>query len=83
MLIVHRTSLRRRLWARSSLCWRRAAIHTAAKDPRLAELGDVIEDEFAVVRERYQTPKHPIVLAHGLLGFDEIHLVGLPGIQYW
>lgn len=31
------------------------------------------------------TPKHPIVLAHGLLGFDELHLVGpaLPGIHYW
>ncbi|KAL8777298.1 MAG: hypothetical protein Q9213_007925 [Squamulea squamosa] len=32
-----------------------------------------------------ETPKHPIVLAHGLLGFDELHLVGpaLPGIHYW
>jgi len=30
-------------------------------------------------------PKHPIVLAHGLLGFDELHLAGryLPGVQYW
>ncbi|KAL8765090.1 MAG: hypothetical protein Q9209_007713 [Squamulea sp. 1 TL-2023] len=32
-----------------------------------------------------ETPKHPVVLAHGLLGFDELHLVGpaLPGIHYW
>lgn len=31
------------------------------------------------------TPKHPIVLAHGLLGFAELKLAGdwLPGIQYW
>ena len=31
------------------------------------------------------TPKHPIILAHGLFGFDELHLLGgqLPGIQYW
>ena len=31
------------------------------------------------------TPKHPIVLAHGLLGFDELHLAGnlLPGVHYW
>jgi triacylglycerol lipase len=31
------------------------------------------------------TPKHPIVLAHGLLGFDELRLAGnfLPGIHYW
>lgn len=30
-------------------------------------------------------PKHPIVLAHGLLGFDELRLGGpyLPGVQYW
>lgn len=32
-----------------------------------------------------ETPKHPIVLAHGLLGFDELRLAGplLPGVQYW
>lgn len=31
------------------------------------------------------TPKYPIVLAHGLLGFDELRLAGplLPAIQYW
>jgi len=30
-------------------------------------------------------PKNTIILAHGLLGFDEIRLAGqyLPGIQYW
>lgn len=30
-------------------------------------------------------PKNPIVLAHGLLGFDELRLAGpyLPGVQYW
>ena len=31
------------------------------------------------------TPKYPVVLAHGLLGFDELHLAGsyLPGVHYW
>lgn len=31
------------------------------------------------------TPKHPIVLAHGLLGFDELRLGGklFRGVQYW
>jgi triacylglycerol lipase len=31
------------------------------------------------------TPKHPIVLAHGLLGFDELRLAGnlFRGVQYW
>jgi triacylglycerol lipase len=30
-------------------------------------------------------PKHPVVLAHGLLGFDVLRLGGryLPGVQYW
>lgn len=33
-----------------------------------------------------ETPKNPIILAHGLFGFDEIHLPPkhlLPGIHYW
>ena len=31
------------------------------------------------------TPENPIVLAHGLLGFDKLHLAGplFPGLQYW
>lgn len=31
------------------------------------------------------TPKNPIVLAHGFLGFDELRLAGnlLPGVHYW
>lgn len=31
------------------------------------------------------TPKNPIILAHGLLGFDELRLAGshFPGIHYW
>ena len=49
-----------------------------ALDPR-------ITDTYASIRMSCQTPKNPIVLAHGLLGFDELHLVGnlLPGVQYW
>ena len=32
-----------------------------------------------------ETPKNPIILAHGLLGFSELRLAGklLPGIHYW
>ena len=31
------------------------------------------------------TPQNPIVLAHGLMGFDTLQLAGsiLPGVQYW
>ncbi|KAJ9314933.1 hypothetical protein DTO271D3_4672 [Paecilomyces variotii] len=59
---------------------------TAPKsDPRLEDFGKLIKDEYAVLREQYATPKYPIVLAHGLLGFDELRLAGplLPAIQYW
>ncbi|PGH14571.1 hypothetical protein AJ80_05891 [Polytolypa hystricis UAMH7299] len=58
---------------------------TLLADPRLEKLGPQIIDEYATIREVYQKPKTPIVLAHGLLGFDELRLAGklLPGVQYW
>ncbi|KAI8956709.1 putative triacylglycerol lipase [Daldinia sp. FL1419] len=54
-------------------------------DPRLKDLGKPIYDDYAAIREHYATPKYPIVLAHGLLGFAEIRLAGgwLPAIHYW
>lgn len=54
-------------------------------DPRLKDLGIIIRDDFAILRDKYDAPKHPVVLAHGLLGFDELRLAGryLPGVQYW
>ncbi|CAG8980564.1 hypothetical protein HYALB_00002562 [Hymenoscyphus albidus] len=59
--------------------------HEKSADPRMRELGRAIEDDFASLREKYATPKHPIVLAHGLLGFDELRLAGkyFRGVQYW
>ncbi|KAI8933473.1 hypothetical protein NX059_009211 [Plenodomus lindquistii] len=55
------------------------------EDPRIQDFGREITDEFAVLREKYQAPKNTIVLAHGLLGFDELRLAGklIPGIHYW
>ncbi|KAL2432600.1 Triacylglycerol lipase 2 [Exophiala dermatitidis] len=54
-------------------------------DARFTDLGRLIADDYAHFRENYSTPKHPIVLAHGLMGFDEWRLAGkyLPGIHYW
>lgn len=54
-------------------------------DPRLASLGPLITDSYASLRQTYDTPKSPIVLAHGLLGFDELRIAGslLPGVHYW
>ncbi|KAI0108165.1 putative triacylglycerol lipase [Daldinia grandis] len=54
-------------------------------DPRLKDLGKQIYDDYATIREHYATPKYPVVLAHGLLGFAELRLAGgwLPAIHYW
>ncbi|KAJ5573144.1 hypothetical protein N7450_010128 [Penicillium hetheringtonii] len=54
-------------------------------EPRLEDHGQLIHDKYSVIRDDYAVPKHPIVLAHGLLGFDELRLAGpyLPGVQYW
>lgn len=51
----------------------------------LKDYGRIIKDDFANFNPHYDVPKHPIVLAHGLMGFDELHLAGswLPGVQYW
>ncbi|KAF9886420.1 hypothetical protein FE257_011452 [Aspergillus nanangensis] len=59
--------------------------HLDALDPRLEDLGKVIRDDYEVIKDNYDTPKHPIVLAHGLFGFDELRLAGpyLPAVQYW
>ncbi|KAK3305376.1 Alpha/Beta hydrolase protein [Chaetomium strumarium] len=57
----------------------------APTDARIKGLGREIDGEYAVLRDNYETPKHPIVLAHGLLGFAELKLAGsfLPSIHYW
>ncbi|KAJ5734116.1 hypothetical protein N7493_002902 [Penicillium malachiteum] len=54
-------------------------------DPRLEDHGHVIHDKYSTIREKYDAPKNPVVLAHGLLGFDELRLAGpyLPSVQYW
>ncbi|KAK0614986.1 Alpha/Beta hydrolase protein [Bombardia bombarda] len=58
-------------------------------DPRIRKLDKEIIDEYALLREHYATPNHPIVLAHGLLGFDSLQLPGpsylpsIPPIHYW
>ncbi|ODA83100.1 hypothetical protein RJ55_01609 [Drechmeria coniospora] len=55
-----------------------------SSDPRVRNLGREISDEYASVRDVYLTPKHPIVLAHGLLGFAELSISSLvPPLRYW
>ncbi|KAL8364067.1 hypothetical protein RB601_009697 [Gaeumannomyces tritici] len=54
-------------------------------DPRLKEtLGREIADDYATLRTNYASPKLPVVLAHGLLGFATLELAQLfPPIEYW
>ncbi|KAB8290767.1 hypothetical protein EYC80_008404 [Monilinia laxa] len=54
-------------------------------DPKVSDIGRAIEDDFATIKDCYATPKNPIVLAHGLFGFDEFRIAGslLPAVQYW
>jgi triacylglycerol lipase len=52
----------------------------------LSDLGTQIVSDYAHLRPSYLAPKYPLVLAHGLMGFDEIRLIPgnvLPGIAYW
>ncbi|KAI1639991.1 triacylglycerol lipase [Biscogniauxia mediterranea] len=87
--LVHRCyySTPRGLTPLSSLklgCVRHHSSHRDG-DPRLKDLGREIHDDYASLRNNYATPKHPIVLAHGLLGFAELQVPGgwLPAIHYW
>ncbi|KAF4504006.1 hypothetical protein G6O67_008630 [Ophiocordyceps sinensis] len=51
---------------------------------RIRDLGPEIARDYAAIRDSYATPKHPIVLAHGLLGFSELSISSiLPPLQYW
>lgn len=64
---------------------------TLSDDERVQKLGKAYHDEYSSLRESYGTPKHPIVLCHGLLGFDsmrigEIEPLSIPPlavIHYW
>lgn len=73
---------------------RPAYFHTAPRcfsDPRLKDeaTARIIHDDFAMLKESYEPPKNPLVLAHGLLGFDELHVIPaigplkIPGLKYW
>ncbi|KAK6340465.1 hypothetical protein TWF730_002216 [Orbilia blumenaviensis] len=55
-------------------------------DPRIKAIGKIIEDDFVTLREQYNTPKNPMVLSHGLFGFDTLQLLPwsfVPPLRYW
>ncbi|KAK5047799.1 hypothetical protein LTR84_006464 [Exophiala bonariae] len=49
------------------------------------DLSPLLTTSFSHLQSEYKTPRHPIVLAHGLMGFDELRLAGklLPSVHYW
>lgn len=80
------TRIRLQSWTRTfSLSSQLNRTPSRPVDPRITDLGREIKNEYAEIRAKYEKPQHPVVLAHGLLGFDELRLVGqyVPGIQYW
>ena len=81
--LERRTRLKLCQYQRSSSS--KAKVEEQTSEPRVKDVDRLIEDDFATLRDKYQTPKYPLVLAHGLLGFDELRLAGkfLPGVQYW
>ncbi|KAG5953074.1 hypothetical protein E4U53_007043 [Claviceps sorghi] len=61
-----------------------ARARSRAQDARVRDVVDrEIKDDYAYIRDHYATPRYPIVLAHGLLGFSELSLPALPTIHYW
>ena len=79
------TSIHRRLQRKSLYLGGLSFVQRYSADPRLNNLGPQIHDYYAALQPQYQATKNPIVLAHGLLGFEELRLAGpwLPGVRYW
>lgn len=50
-------------------------------DERVEKLGKAYHDEYNTIKTSYRTPKHPIVLCHGLLGFDSMRLGEFESLQ--
>lgn len=44
----------------------------------------LIIDDYRYIREKYQTPRHPVMLCHGLCGFDSLNILSVaPPFSYW
>lgn len=57
----------------------------SARQRRFYSEPRLIENDFAQLRKQYSAPKWPVVLCHGLCGFNELdmHLPVLPTYEYW
>lgn len=55
--------------------------YALAKETKAAPYNlNLITDKYSKLREKYQAPKYPIVLCHGLLGFDTLTLFKAPSL---
>lgn len=45
------------------------------KQDAKAATGEIITDEFQKVRDKYESPRYPIVLCHGFSGFDQLDII--------
>ncbi|BFZ53357.1 lipase 2 [Savitreella phatthalungensis] len=60
-------------------------------DRRVAEFGKAYTSEYSSLRDKYATARYPIVLCHGLMGFDTMRIgeassIGVPPlavVHYW
>jgi triacylglycerol lipase len=44
----------------------------------------LIINDYQYINENYQTPRHPVMLCHGLCGFDSLNILSLaPPFSYW
>lgn len=54
----------------------------SAKNPAVDSR--LITDDYQYIRDNYQTPRHPVMLCHGLCGFDSLNILSLaPPFSYW
>ncbi|KEF56898.1 triacylglycerol lipase [Exophiala aquamarina CBS 119918] len=61
------------------------SIKLLSKEGEKEDLSPLLTTSFSRLQPEYQIPRYPIVLAHGLMGFDELRLAGqyLPSLHYW
>jgi pimeloyl-ACP methyl ester carboxylesterase len=79
----------RRLLARfnaiQSPIWRTLTAHASTLPRHTDQASTATLQNYAYISPRYRPPRHPIVLCHGLFGFDKIGPNALPSLQihYW
>lgn len=80
-----RLGLARQFHRQAALLQREFDFHEKA-EPKKNPAKDVrlLTNEYQYLRDSYTVPKHPVMLCHGLCGFDSIDILpGVPPFSYW